>query len=237
MAEHGPEQRACARPLCHGTARVPAQGHAIGEPARGTILSSIWPYLFGPLPRALMCPTMAANDDDHVIFLSGWSYTETTGRWTEGPLAMLAIQRAPERRGSFLRLEGLTIHAEPHKPQVIDVYSGWRRLARLSWKAGAPGTDVSFPVTHVIPLPPALFEREVLTVLFHIRSPIAPADLSPSPDQRRLGLYLRDIRTISLCVRDAAAAALDLCHGSSDRDCALERLVNTGFRGMLDRRP
>ena len=32
--EHGPEQRACARPLCHGTARVPAQGHAIGEPAR-----------------------------------------------------------------------------------------------------------------------------------------------------------------------------------------------------------
>ena len=187
------------------------------QPVR-TILSSIWPYLFGPLPRALMCPTMAANDDDHVIFLSGWSYTETTGRWTEGPLAMLAIRRAPGRRGSFLQLEGLTIHAEPHKPQVIDVYSGWRRLARLSWKAGAPGTDVSFPVTHVIPLPPALFEREVLTVLFHIRSPIAPADFSPSPDQRRLGLYLRDIRTISLCVRDAAAAALDLCHGSSDRD-------------------
>jgi hypothetical protein len=172
------------------------------------ILFVIWRYLFGPPPRALMRPTMAANDDDHVIFLSGWSFTESTGRWTDGPLAVLAIQRAPGRRGTFLRLEAQTIHAEPNKPQVIDVRSGWRHLARLSWEAGAPGT-------HVIPLPSALYEREVLTVLLHVRSPIAPADIGLSPDRRRLGLYLRDIRS-SHCVRDPATAALDLRHGSSD---------------------
>jgi Uncharacterised nucleotidyltransferase len=170
---------------------------------------AIWRHLFGPPPRALMRPTMAANDDDHVIFLSGWSSTEPTGRWTDGPLAVLAIQRAPGRGGTFLRLEGQTIHAEPNKPQVIDVWSGWRRLARLSWKTGAPET-------HVIPLPPALYEREVLTVLLHVRSPIAPANIGSSPDQRQLGLHLRDIRS-SHCVRDAATAALDLRHGSGDR--------------------
>jgi len=123
---------------------------------------------------------------------------------------VLAIQRAPGRRGNFLRLEGHTIQAET-QPQVIDVCIGWRRLARLSWKK-ASGERL----THVIPLPPALSKREVLTVLFHIRSPIAPAAIGPSPDQRQLGLYLIDLRS-SLCVRDASLVALDLSHGCSDR--------------------
>src|SRR5262249_31740557 len=99
----------------------------------GAILYGIWRFLFAPPPRELLCPTMATNDDDYVIFLSGWTYKETNGRWTEGPLAVLAIQRAPGRRGNFLRLEGHTIQAET-QPQVIDVCIGWRRLARLSWK-------------------------------------------------------------------------------------------------------
>ena len=161
------------------------------------ILSALWRYLLAPLPSALMCQTMGVDGDDHVIFLGGWSYKETNGRWTDGPLAMFAIQRPPGRRGNFLQLTGHAFQADPHKPQVIDVCVGWWRIARLAWKATAA------PVTHVIPLPPALSKRKVLRVLLHIRRP----HIGTGPDQRRLGLYLQDIRTISLCVRDAAKAA------------------------------
>jgi len=172
-------------------------------------LHEIWRYLFAPLPRQLMHSKMAADDDDHVIFVTGWTFKHTDGRWTEGPFAVLAIQRAPGRRGSFLRLEGHPIQAEAHRPQVIDVYIGWRRLARLSWKVP------SARLTHVISLPPALSEREVLTVLLHVRNPIAPAAIGLSPDQRQLGLYLTDIRS-SLCTRDAAATPLDFRENGGD---------------------
>jgi hypothetical protein len=173
------------------------------------ILYGIRRYLFDPVPRALMRPTTGPNDDDHVIFLSGWTYKEKNGRWTEGPLAVLAIHRPPGRRGSFLRLQGHMIQGESNQPQVIDVCIGWRRVAQLSSKAAG------VHLAHVIPLPTALSECQVLAVLLHIRRPIAPAAIGLNPDQRQLGMYLTDIR-ITPWICDAAATPLHFHENSDD---------------------
>jgi hypothetical protein len=151
---------------------------------------------------------MAADAEDHVIYLYGWSPREPTGSWTDGPLAALAIQRAPGRRGAFVRLAGHMIEARADEPQVVDIWSGWRRLGRLSWQAWVRGAGL-------IRLPSALHRREVITLQFRIRTPIAPADIGLSEDNRLLGLFLEDVRS-SPCVRDAAAAPMHFHQGSGD---------------------
>ena len=173
----------------------------------------LWREMFGPPPRALMRPDMAADADDHVIYLSGWQPWESLdppGRWTDGALAVLAIQRAPNRPGQFLRLTGHTLQPAESKPQVIDVYSGWRRLARLS-------RPFSHRQTAIIRLPAAMVWREVITLRLWIRHPVSPADIGLGADTRKLGLFLRDIRSTS-CIRDAVTRPLDLYRSSSDLD-------------------
>jgi hypothetical protein len=172
------------------------------------LLSEIWRDVFGPPPRALMPPATVIDAEDRVIFLMGWSWLELSGRWTDGLLATLAIKRAPGHKGHTLRLAGSALH-RPGKPQVINVYSGWRRLARLTWGGGRHYVEV-------IPLPPALCRREVLMLQLRIRAPAVPASLGLSRDMRRLGLFLQDCRIISPCVRDAAATPLNLHHDSGD---------------------
>lgn len=170
------------------------------------VMPEIWRSLRGLPPSALMRPTTADNCDDQIIFLDGWSAAEDSGRWTVGPKALLAIQRAQGRKGDSLRLVGHTIG--PDKPQVIDVYNGWRRLARLSWPAG--GTSV-----RSLQLPRALHEQELLMLQLRIRRPVRPHDISINEDTRPLGLFLEDIGS-SPCVRDISRAPLDLRHGSRD---------------------
>jgi Uncharacterised nucleotidyltransferase len=176
----------------------------------------LWREMFGPPPRAMMRADMVADADDHVIYLSGWQpweYLDPPGRWTDGALAVLAIQRPPNRPGQFLRLSGHILQAAESKPQVIDVYSGWRRLARLS-------RHLSHQQTAIIRLPAAMVWREVLTLRLWIHHPASPADLGLGADTRKLGLFLRGIRSTS-CIRDAVTRPLDLRRSSSDLDVLL----------------
>ena len=160
-----------------------------------------WRCASVPAPTNLMQPAMAADADDHVMYGYGWCWSEPTGRWTNGPLAWLWIQRPPGREGSLLRVAGHMI-ARPDEPQVVDIWSGWRRLGRLSWPAGVRSVAT-------IRLPSALHRRDVLTLIFRIQKPIAPADIGIGEDSRQLGLFLEGIRS-SPCMRDAAATPIHL---------------------------
>jgi hypothetical protein len=205
-------------------ARVPLLGRRImtlqtlrredARLARRSVLAVVpktWRSVFGPPPPAVMQPAIAWDAEDHIMYLSGWQhleYLEPAGRWTDGSLAVLAIQRAPGRKGDFLRLAGYMIQAQYGSQQVVDVYSGWRHLARLIWPPHTYRADV-------IPLPQSLRSREIFMLQLRIRTPVAPADTGLNDDTRQLGFFLQDIRSTS-CVRDATARALNLHHGSSD---------------------
>jgi hypothetical protein len=172
------------------------------------VLPEIRRTLFGPPLRSQMRLEGAAQADDHIIYLAGWSWPEKMGRWTDGPLAAFAIQQARGQKGGFLRLGGIMLQG-PDEPQIIDVYHRWRRLARLSWQGTGFG---------VIPLPLALSRREVFTLQLWIHRPIVPADIGLSADTRRLGLFLENIRIVSPCIRDATEVPLNLHRDSSDLD-------------------
>jgi hypothetical protein len=178
------------------------------KPARAA-LPEIWRNVFGPPPRSQLKPVMTADADDHVMYLTGWHELEAGGRWTNGWLATLAIQRAPGKKGNFLRIAGYPMQPAPDEPQLIDIYSGWRRLGRLTWGA-------SSEKSRVIQLPPALCQREVLTLQFHIVKPTAPADVGPSEDIRQLGLFVEDVRVLTPCTRDAAETPLEFHSNSHD---------------------
>ena len=168
-------------------------------------IRDVWRDIVGPPPRGLM--RSVANDGEDIIFLRGWSYPEAVGRWTDGRLASLAIHRARGGRGTLLRLVGQPIHPAPDLPQSIDVYSGWRRIARLRWRAGDESVRAE-----LVSLPAALRDREMLALQFHIRRPVVPPVLDANADPRRLGLFLCDIGYWPR-VRDAASKPIELCAG------------------------
>ena len=167
------------------------------------VLPEIRHSLFGPPPRG------ATKANDQITYLAGWSWPEQMGRWTDGRLAVFAIHRPCGQTGGFLGVGGSMIQKSDKRPQVVDVFYRWRRLARLSWQG--PGFGV-------VPLPLSLSRREVLALQLWIHRPVAPADIGVSADTRRLGLFLESVRTLSQCVRDAMAAPLCLHLDSSDLD-------------------
>jgi hypothetical protein len=187
------------------------QDHQLAGKSAWAIVPDIWRSVYGPPPRSLLQSAMADDAEDHVIYLAGWHEPERGGRWTSGSLAVLAIQRAPGRNGQFLRIIGYPMQTASNEPRVVSIYSGWRRLGRLTWDASSQKTH-----THFIQLPPALSRQEVITLQFHIDRPVAPADVGQSADIRQLGLFLQDIRTLSPRMRDAATTPLKFNHGSGD---------------------
>ena len=187
------------------------QDHRLASKSAWAVLPDIWRSVYGPPLRSLLQSAMTSDAEDHVIYLNGWHEPEQDGRWTSGSLAVLAIQRAPGRNGQFLRIIGRPMQTSSNEPRVVTVYSGWRRLGRLTWDTSTGNTCTRF-----IQLPPALSRREVLTLQFHVDKPTAPADVGQSGDVRQLGLFLQDLRTLSPCTRDAAATPLKFNDGSDD---------------------
>jgi putative nucleotidyltransferase-like protein len=181
-----------------------------GKPA-WAVVPEIWRSVFGPPPRIQLHAVMAADANDHIIYLSGWYEHERGGRWSNGPLAALSIQRAPGRKADLLRIVGYPMQPAPDQSQIIDVFSGWRRLGRLTWGVSSSKTCVG-----IVQLPVALSRREVLTLQFRIAKPTSPADVGPSEDVRQLGIFLQDIRTLSLCIRDATQSPLKFHRDSGD---------------------
>jgi Uncharacterised nucleotidyltransferase len=167
------------------------------------VLPEIRHSLFGTPPCG------ATKAKDQITYLAGWSWPEKMGRWTDGPLAVLAVHRPSGESGGLLRLGGSMVQALDKKPQVVDVYYRWRRLARLSWQG--PGFGV-------VPLPLSLSRREAFTLQLWIHRPVVPAKFGVSGDTRRLGLFLESVRIVSQCVRDAKAVPLRFHLDSSDLD-------------------
>ncbi|MGO9359737.1 MAG: nucleotidyltransferase family protein [Xanthobacteraceae bacterium] len=175
------------------------------------VVPAIWRRIFGPVLSAQTRADVEARGEDHAVYLAGWSFAESAGRWTDGPFAALAIERAHGRKSGPLRIAGSVFQAGPDGPQTVDIYSGWRHLARLARQTVPRVSNF----VEFIPLPSALQTRDVLYLQFLVRGPVAPCDIGLSADPRRLGLFLQDIRC-SPCERDAAASPLNLNSGSHD---------------------
>jgi hypothetical protein len=169
-------------------------------------LPALWRSVFGPPPRAHVQP----DSENRVSFLAGWYWYERTGRWTKGRLACLAIQVPKGGLADTLRITGIAFWPRPGDEQVIDVFSGWRRLGQLLWNSDHGGSINS------ISLPLALRRRKVITFQLWIREPIVPAFIGLGDDARELGMLLQDARIVSPLVRDVEAQPLLIKTDSDD---------------------
>lgn len=140
-------------------------------------------------------------------FIHGWSFFESTGRWTDGKLALLNLSCGPNGAGAFLRL---MVSPIVDRRQRIDAFIGWHKVGEMRWLSDRPGRH-----SYLLPIPSSYRKRKHLHVWFRIHRPVVPEKLQLSSDQRNLGLRLLDIRVFPP-IRDAATKPICLSFGSGD---------------------
>ncbi len=151
----------------------------------GSTIAKLLSSAFTPKPTHTVKSAEGNYDAD---FIHGWSFFETTGRWSIGRWAWLTLTVDDKATSGYLRI--LAASMEPH-PEV-KVFLHWRNAARFKW---------SDDCCHIFELPRSLRKKKALSLLFRIANPIAPNALGFSSDLRELGLRILDIRT-SAPVRD-----------------------------------
>lgn len=120
-------------------------------------------------------------------FIHGWSFFETTGRWSIGEWAWLTLTVDDKTTSGCLRILATSMESHPD----VKIFLNWKTAAQFEW---------SDDCCHIFELPRSLRKRRILNLLFHISDPITPNALGYS-DPRELGLRILDIRT-SAPVRD-----------------------------------
>jgi len=152
---------------------------------RRHLLSALRPLAFEPG----VVLSFAQSLGDTLVY--GWSEPEQDGRWSEGAEAVIALD-LPEPPAGDLRIEADAnpLLAIGHPSIAIDVWVNERFAAR--WRAQLKKGWLEEPRCTI----PArwLAGARQLIITFVIRRPRRPADISGSPDRRKLGLYVRSLR-------------------------------------------
>ncbi len=128
--------------------------------------------------------SMSGNPKRTLLY--GWSEPEASGRWTDGPDAVLAVQRdRPEHDLTInFSLFGMLAEAAPNLD--VEVWSGRHRLD--TWKFAYPDTGMQLRTLQV---PSKIMTGRFLVLTFVIREPRSPSSLGISSDVRRLGIHVR----------------------------------------------
>lgn len=171
--------------------------------------------------------------------LSGWSHTEPTFTWTDGPAASLAF-RVPASASSVtlkMRLAGWT--KPPELPfQPVDVYVNAKKIG--AWKVAQenfysmiiPREFVAGPEdehqgggTGETPLGFTNAGKTTLLIIdFHLPLALSPFDLNFSWDTRRLGIRCHELQINKAPLQAAADAAAAAAAASAAEENRLNNL-------------
>jgi hypothetical protein len=117
---------------------------------------------------------------------SGWSVTETTGAWTDGPKAELWIRCETKPAGNVLGKMRLTPFLTEGFACRLDVFVNETRLSKWNF----PALEQHYPIDLDIVIPADMVAAGEISVRFEVRNPTSPKHFGVSEDQRSLGVML-----------------------------------------------
>jgi hypothetical protein len=141
------------------------------------LASALWDFI-SPRPTHVVNSAEGNSDAD---FIHGWSFFESTGRWSIGNWSLLRLTVNPATPRDSLRILATSVSSW----QSAKIYFGWRS-ANFWW---------SDDCCHIFVLPRSLRKKSAFNLLFHIKRAASPRSLWDLPDERELGLRILDIRT------------------------------------------
>jgi Uncharacterised nucleotidyltransferase len=122
--------------------------------------------------------------------VSGWSFAESEGRWTDGAEATLALRRSTEEGDLAIDVTALPLLHTEHPVLDVEIWANDRRIDTWGYRL-----DQEAPASRRLIVPEhSLAHRDVLELGFVFRDPCRPMELGLSDDPRRLGLFVRELR-------------------------------------------
>lgn len=127
----------------------------------------------------------AAGADYAPHLLAGWSFRESVGVWSDGPVATLRfdLERHPQQPLRLAAALSAFTLGRGGAPLAVTVEANGHRIA--TWKID--GT----PSTRCATIPVAAVPGRTVSISFNIDDPKSPDELGIAPDTRRLGILLR----------------------------------------------
>ena len=152
----------------------------VQEPTNEPQSSALPLYQYGSVIR------FGVAGESHRFRTTGWSEPEEHQTWSEGPSASLAISAPPANAPLLLTMRLSAFIAPPQLPaQPVDVYVQGEKVA--SWQ-------VAEEADHTATIPEPLTRSGLLKIDLHIPKAIAPAELTPGADTRRLGIACIELK-------------------------------------------
>jgi hypothetical protein len=122
--------------------------------------------------------------------VSGWSFAESEGRWTDGAEATLALRTSAVAGGLAIDVAALPLLHPLHPALDVEVWANDRCVDTWAYRL-----DEGAPASRRFVLPEdSLAQRDVLEIGFVLRDPCRPMELGLSEDPRKLGLFVRELR-------------------------------------------
>lgn len=116
---------------------------------------------------------------------SGWSWQESTCRWTDGDRAQIKVELKQRPRNDLTL--GLNAHAlspNGRDPQKISVVVNGKKV--VEWQMlGLTWYEATIPAELAV--------DRLLNIVFEISDPTAPCEVAPSKDCRKLGIAARKL--------------------------------------------
>jgi hypothetical protein len=137
------------------------------------------------LGRKITFSTKGNGESDPFI-RGGWSLSEASQRWTDGPLAGLSFKlEEPPRKDVVLRILALGYVAHDKiRAQVVTVVVNRVPVGRLLVKEGGWYEAV---------IPVSLIQGNRVNIVFKISDPMAPSSVEKIQDNRKLGLGIAQL--------------------------------------------
>jgi hypothetical protein len=141
------------------------------------------------LPEISDVLDLSIGEVPEAMFVHGWSLAEQTGRWTEGPFAVLAWRSSASNKALTVSIDALpALHAD-HPTMDIEIFVRDTRVVhhRYEYSRAAP-EQLTFSV------PEYLRESDgTVQLTIEIANPLIPIAKGVSDDNRALGLLLKRI--------------------------------------------
>jgi hypothetical protein len=130
----------------------------------------------------------------------GWSWHETTGVWTEGPVAELLFLIEPKSDGPLeVRILLTPFVAGGHSQRIAISVNG---VELCEWNFR--GHEEPIAVWRKLTIPALLARSDELAMLVHVTSPMSPKQVGISDDTRSLGVKFHEMLILSS--REASAS-------------------------------